>query len=345
MFEFRGSHRSMVICRNGLVASSQPLAVQAGVDILKKGGNAIDAAVAVAATLNVVEPMSTGIGGDAFALIYSRNEDKLHALNASGWSPKDLTLDYFIEKGFEVIPNTGILSISVPGAVSGFANAIEQYGNLTLKEVLQPAIFYAENGFPISELVGYNWNQATQKLKSHPSTANTYLPNGKAPKIGELFYSLDIAKTFRIIAEGGVEEFYNGSITKKIVDFTKKNGGFFSLEDFNEYESQWVNPISTKYKEYDVYQIPPNSQGIATLLMLNILKGFELDSIEHNSAKYLHLLIEAKKLAWADLRTYVADPDCISLPTEKLLSDDYSYKQQERIDFNKAASNVTPGLD
>ncbi|MFW9923656.1 MAG: gamma-glutamyltransferase [Candidatus Thorarchaeota archaeon] len=345
MFEIRSTHRSMVLSRNGMVASSQPLAVQAGIDILKKGGNAVDAAIAVATTLNVVEPMSTGIGGDAFALIYSKKDDKLHGLNASGWSPKNLTLDYFKEKGLKEIPTTGILSVSVPGAVSGFEKALNEFGTMSFKDVLAPAIYYAENGFPVSELVGYSWHRAIEKLSQHPASAKNYLLDGRAPKIGEVFYSPDIAKTFKAIAKGGAEEFYKGSITKKIVDFISKNEGFFSLEDFAAYEAEWVKPISSSYKEFEMFQIPPNGQGIATLLQLNILKGFELDNLIHNSAQYLHLLIEAKKLAWADLRTFASDPNFNKLPINELLSEEYSQKQRDRIDLNKAGENIKPGLD
>ncbi|MHA1220882.1 MAG: gamma-glutamyltransferase, partial [Candidatus Heimdallarchaeota archaeon] len=345
MFEFRASHRSMIISKNGMVASSQPLAVHAGLEILQKGGNAIDAAIAVATTLNVVEPMSTGIGGDAFALIFSKKDDKLHALNASGWSPENRTIDFFKDQGMDKIPLAGIHSISVPGAVSGFEKALEKFGTMTFKEVLQPAINYAENGFPVSELTSFSWHRAEQKLKTHESTTKTYLPNGFAPRTGDIHYSKDIAKTFKLLAKGGAEEFYRGSIAKKIIKFTNANGGDFTSEDFAAFEAEWVDPIKSTYKDYEVYQCPPNGQGIATLLGLNIAKGFELDSMNHNSAQYLHLLIEAKKLAWADLRAFCSDPSFNKLPIEELLSDDYSEKQRNRIDLNKAAESVSPGLD
>ncbi|NHJ39378.1 MAG: gamma-glutamyltransferase [Asgard group archaeon] len=345
MFEFRNSHRSMIISRNGMVASSQPLAVQAGIDILKMGGNAIDAAIAVASTLNVVEPMSTGIGGDAFALIYSKQDDKIHALNASGWTSENLSIDFFEEKGMDEIPSTGIYSVSVPGAISGFEKAIEKFGALSFKEVLQPAIYYAENGFPVSELIGLSWQRNEEKLRSHKATAKNYLPNGFVPRVGDVFYSKDLANTFKEIAEYGAEEFYKGSIAKKIVEFCNANGGVFTEEDFAAFEAEWVDPIKSKYKDFEVYQCPPNGQGIATLLILNILKGFEISDMIHNSAKYLHLFLEAKKLAWADLRKFASDPKFNDLPVNDLLSDDYSIKQQNRIDLNKAASYVKPGLD
>ncbi|NPE08429.1 MAG: gamma-glutamyltransferase [Asgard group archaeon] len=345
MYESRFSHRSMIVSKNGVVASSQPLAVQAGIDILKKGGNAIDAAIAVATTLNIVEPMSCGIGGDAFALIFSKKDNKLHSLNASGWAPKNLSIDYFEEKGMDKIPELGLEAVSIPGAVSGFAKALERFGTMSFKEVLEPAIYYAEKGFPVSELVGSSWHRAVEKLHTHKATAKNYLPKGVAPRVGETFYSKDIAKTFKLIAKGGAEEFYKGSIAKKIVEFSEKNNGFFTLEDFAAFEAKWDDPISSKYKDYEVFQCPPNGQGIATLLGLNITKGFEMDSMIHNSSQYLHLLIEAKKLAWADLRTFAADPEFNKLPLEELLSDDYSTKQQNRIDLNKAAENVSPGLD
>lgn len=345
MSEIRSTGRSMIIGQNGLVASSQPLAVNAGLDILKKGGNAIDAAIAVAATLNVVEPMSTGIGGDAFALIYSQEEDDLFALNASGWSPKALTIDYFKEKGYDKIPFTGMLPVTVPGAVSGFEKALEKFGTMDLNEVLAPAIHYAENGFPVSELISFYWHRAKEKLQTHPATAKNYLPNGRPPKVGEIFYSKDLAKTFKLIAKEGSEVFYKGSIAKAIVDFSKENKGFLSMEDLATYEAEWVEPISSNYKDYEVFECPPNGQGIATLLALNIVKGFDLEDLGHNSAKYLHLLIEAKKLAWADLKTFVSDPKFNPLPIDKLLSEEYSVKQQERIDLNVAADQVDPGLD
>jgi len=345
MYEFRGSHRSMVVSANGMVASSQPLAVQAGIDVLKKGGNAVDAAIAVAATLNVVEPMSTGIGGDAFALIFSKQDDKLHAINASGWSSENASIDFFEEQGLKRIPLYGIHSISVPGAVSGFEKCLQEFGTMSFKEVLKPAIYYAEHGFPVSELISFSWHRAEEKLRSHKATAKTYLPNGHAPKVGDIHYSKDLARTFKLIAKGGVEEFYKGSIAKKIVAFLNANGGNFTLEDFAAYEAEWVNPISTRYKDYEIFECPPNGQGLATLLELNILGGFELESLQHNSASYLHLLIEAKKLAWADLRTFVSDPRFNPLPLEELLSDAYALKQQNRIDLNRAATNVPPGLD
>jgi gamma-glutamyltranspeptidase/glutathione hydrolase len=335
----------MVLSKNGMVASSQPLAVQAGIDILKMGGNAVDAAIAVASTLNVVEPMSTGIGGDAFALIFSKEDDKIHALNASGWTSENISIDYFKDKGMDKIPLTGIHSVSVPGAVSGFEKALERFGTLTFKEVLQPAIYYAEKGFPVSELIGLSWRRAEEKLRSHEATAKNYLPKGFAPRIGDIFFSKDLANTFKDIAAYGAEEFYKGSIAKKMIEFCNSNGGVFTEEDFAAFEAEWVDPIKSKYKDYEVFQCPPNGQGIATLLMLNIMKGFEINDMVHNSAKYLHLLIEAKKLAWADLRKFVSDPKFNDLPIEELLSDEYSLKQQNRIDLNKATSNVKPGLD
>nr|NHJ85510.1 gamma-glutamyltransferase family protein [Asgard group archaeon] len=345
MIEFRSSHRSMVISQNGMVASSQPLAVQAGIDILKRGGNAVDAAIAVATTLNVVEPMSTGIGGDAFALIYSQKDGKLHSLNASGWSPEKTSIDYYEEKGMDKIPLYGIHSISVPGAVSGYEKALQEFGTMSFKEVLQPAIHYAENGFPVSELISFSWHLAVEKLSGNPAAKENYLIDGRAPSVGEVFYSKDIAKTFKAIAKGGAEEYYKGAIAKKIVDYCNANGGMFTYDDFAAYEAEWNTPIESSYKDYEIYECPPNGQGIATLLALNIAKGFELDSMVHNSAQYLHLLIEAKKLAWADLRAFTADPKFNKLPIDELLSDDYSIKQQNRIDLNKAATNVDPGLD
>ncbi|NHJ46710.1 MAG: gamma-glutamyltransferase [Asgard group archaeon] len=345
MYGSRLSNRSMIISNNGMVASSQPLAVQAGIDILKMGGNAIDAAIAVASTLNIVEPMSTGIGGDAFALIYSNEDDKLHAINASGWTSENLSIDYFKDKGMDKIPDIGIHSISVPGAASGYAKVLERFGSMSFKEVFQSAIYYGENGFPVSEMVGNSWRNAETKLRSHEATSKVYLPNGFAPRVGDIAYNKDLANTFKDLAKFGVDEFYKGEIAKKIIKFCNENGGVFTKEDFAAFEAEWVDPISSKYKDFEIYQCPPNGQGIATLLTLNIMKGFETSEMVHNSAKYLHLFLEAKKLAWADLRTFVSDPKFNDLPIEELLSDEYSIKQQNRIDLNKAASNVQPGLD
>ena len=339
--------RSVVMGRRGVVATSQPLAALAGLDILKQGGNAVDAAVATAAVLNVVEPMSTGIGGDVFIMIYLAKENKLIGLNASGRAPYAITREKVLQRlpeGRMSMPQTGILPVTVPGAFDGWVTALEKYGTMSLKEVLEPAIYYAEHGFHVTEVIARQWASSRKKLSQEPSSAETFLVHGRAPQFGEFFTNKDLANTFKKLADGGRDEFYKGSVARAIVRYSVEKGGFFTMKDFEEHTSTWVEPISVDYRNYKLYELPPNGQGVAALEMLNILKNIKLDALGHNSAEYLHYLIEAKKLAFADLRKWVGDPEFNDLPVQKMISKEYGKKQFKRIDPNKARKRAEPGI-
>ena len=335
--------RSVVVARHGIVATSQPLAAQAGLDILKQGGNAVDAAIATNAALGVVEPMSCGLGGDLFVIYWDARTEKLYGLNASGRCPKNLTLDVFKEKKLQEIPIEGPLSWSVPGCVDGWGTLHGRFGSKPLSDVLQPAISLAEEGFPVSEIIAGGWAGSVKKLGKYPDSASTWLVDGRAPKTGEVFHNLNLAQTLRLIAEGGAEAFYRGPIAKKLVEFSEANGGYFSLGDFAEHKSEWVEPVSTNYRGFDVWELPPNGQGIAALQMLNILEAYDIASLGHNSPEYLHLLIEAKKLAFADRARYYADPAMADVPVTELISKEYAAQQRRRIDPNQAATDIPPG--
>ena len=340
-----GPGRSAVICQHGAVATSQPLAAQGGFQILRDGGNAFDAAVATAAILNVVEPMSTGIGGDAFMLVYQPKDGVIRGLNASGRAPYAAELEFFTKQGLTSIPTFGSMyPVTVPGTIDGWATLLDECGTMSLAEVLQPAIDYAEKGFPVSPQISLAWQESALILAQHPDTARTYLKNGKAPVPGEIFRQPNLADTFRCIAEGGRDAFYRGEIAEKIVKFSDENGGLFSLQDFAEHKSDWVEPISTNYRGYDVYEIPPNGQGIAALLALNIVEGFDLGVMGHNSPEHLHHAIEAMKLGFADLYKYVTDPTFVDVPVAGLLSDDYTESQRARISSERANVEPSPGV-
>ncbi len=342
--DMKWTKRSMVIGRRGVVATSQSLAAAAGMDILKKGGNAIDAAVATAAVLNVVEHGSTGIGGDAFVMIYLASEKKLVGLNASGRAAKNLTREMILEEGHTRMPSTGMIPVTVPGAFDGWVTILETYGTMSLQEVLEPAIYYAENGFAVTEIIQGQWKNTEDKLNKDKLASETLLVNGKAPEVGDIFVQKNLAETFRRLASGGRDEFYKGSIAKEIVRFSNESGGYLSLEDFADHKSTWVEPIYTDYKNFRLYELPPNGQGIAALEMMNILENVDLKSMGHNSAEYLHYLIEAKKLAYADIRQWVADPEFENLPVDKMTSKDYGEQQFKRIDPTKAAETVDSGI-
>ncbi|MCZ6680066.1 MAG: gamma-glutamyltransferase [Candidatus Poribacteria bacterium] len=340
-----GPGRSAVICKHGAVATSQPLAAQVGLQILRDGGNAIDAAVATAAMLNVVEPMSTGIGGDAFMLVYRPQDGVIRGLNASGRSPYAAKLEFFTKQGLTSIPSTGSMyAVTVPGTVDGWATLLEACGTMTLADVLKPAIAHAEEGFPVSPQISLAWTESVRLLSGCPDTAKTYLTDRGAPKPGEVFYQPNLARTLRLIAEGGRDAFYRGELAEKIVRFSDENGGLFTMQDFADHASNWVEPISTNYRGYDVYEIPPNGQGIAALLALNIVEGFELQSMGHNSGESLHCLIEAMKLGFADLYQYVTDATVEDVPVAGLLSDEHTERQRRRIDLDRAHPNPIAGV-
>jgi gamma-glutamyltranspeptidase/glutathione hydrolase len=337
--------RSAVWARNGMVATSQPLAVQAGLRILQQGGNAVDAAVAAAAVLNVVEPMSTGVGGDMFALVYMATTGEIKGLNGSGFSPNAATPDFFLQKGLSAIPMYGAYSVSVPGAVDGWTTLLDKYGTMKLEQVLAPAIEYAELGFPVSEIIAAVWAADGRAAAARdPEFAKAYFTNDHPPAHGDVFVNKPLAETLRQIARGGRDAFYKGEIAARIVRRLNELGWPVTLEDLAHQRSDWVDPISTTYKGYRVYELPPNGQGMAALQMLNILEGFDLRSLGHNSARYLHLLIEAKKLAFADLDRWLADPEKTRIPVETIISKEYAVRQRARIHPSRAAGSVASGI-
>ena len=335
--------RSVVRAQHGMVATSQPLASQVGLEVLKRGGNAVDAAIAMAAVLNVTEPMMTGVGGDMFAIVYWAKTKELKGLNASGRAPRALSLDYFAKNNIKRMPEFGMTSITVPGAVDGWTTLRDKYGTMKLADLLAPAIGYAENGFPVMEKAAEDWNAEVQKLKRTPAAASNYLIDGRAPRPGEIFRQPNLARTLRTIADGGRDAFYKGPIAKSIVDYMKDNGGFITMEDLAATRADWVEPISTNYRGYQVYELPPNGQGITALIALNILEGFDLGAMRSQPAQYYHTMIEAMKLAFADRNRYIADPTFSKVPVSELLSKDYAAKRRALIDPRKALDNPPPG--
>ena len=338
------SRRSAVMSNRGIVATSQPLAAQAGVSILQQGGNAVDAAIATAAVLNVVEPMMTGLGGDVFALVYVSRSKELKALNASGRAPYAASLETLQNLGYQKMPETGIHTVTIPGALDGWCALLDNYGTMSLSQVLAPAIELAEHGFPVTEVIAHWWQVNRAKLQANANAAHTYLLAGRAPEPGEVFVQPDLANTFKKIAQGGRDIFYRGEIAEAIVTCSQENGGLITMKDLNDYTSTWVTLISTNYHGYDIYECPPNGQGLVALLALNILEGYDLSALGHNSPEYLHLLIEALKLAFADANHYVVDPDFVDIPLEKLLSKSYAERRKQLIDKNKAMQKVAAGV-
>ena len=328
--------RSVVRASHGMVASSQPLASQTGLEVLKRGGHAVDAAIAMAAVLNVTEPNMTGIGGDAFMMVYSSKTGKLEALNASGRAPRALNLAHFTSKGVTQMPTSGMETITVPGAFDGWVTLLEKYGTMKLADLLAPAIGYAENGFPLMEKTVADWIPEVEKLKRDPAAAATYLVNGAAPKAGDIFVQKNLARTLRTLAAGGRDGFYRGEIARAIVDYCRKNGGFLAMEDFAEHRSTWVEPISTSYRGYTLHELPPNNQGLTALLLLNILEGIDLKSMSGDPERYYHTLIEATKIAFADRNRYIADPAFSKVPVKELLSKGYAATRRALIDPAKA---------
>lgn len=336
------SRRSVVSTTRGVVATSQPLAAQAGLRMLLAGGSAADAVVAAAAVLNVVEPMSTGIGGDAFALVYDARSRTVRGLNGSGRAPAGLTREVFSSRGHTSIPIAGMLPVTVPGAVDAWAELLAAHGKLSLAQVLAPAIEYAEQGFPVSEIIARGWKMAEAKLAAHADAARTYLPEGRAPRAGEIFRQPGLARSFRQIAEGGRDAFYRGPIAEAIAATAARDGGVLSAADLAAHGSTWVTPISVNYRGYTVYEIPPNGQGITALMALNILNGFDLAGFAPASAEALHLQIEALRLAFADAAAYVADPDHATVPVEWMLSTERATARRALIDPHRALAAVQP---
>jgi gamma-glutamyltranspeptidase/glutathione hydrolase len=330
------------MAREGMVATSQPLAAEAGLSILKKGGNAFDAAIATALTLSVVEPMSTSIGGDAFLLYHCAADGKIYGVNGSGRCPQRLTLNALRQQGIDHIPTWGLASVTVPGAIDAFAEVLDRHGALPWAEVLAPAIHYASEGFPVSEIIATQWQLNAPLLSQYPSSTQTYLPDGKAPQAGDVHYQPNLARTLQQLASDGRDAFYAGDIARRIVAFSQENGGFFTLEDFAAHTTEWVEPIHTDYRGHTVLELPPNGQGITALIALNVLEGFDLSALDYGSAAYYHLLIEATKQAFADRSRYIADPAYADLPVTGLLSKAYAAERRQDIARDRA-STYSPG--
>ena len=327
--------RSDVLAQNGMVATSHPLATQIGLEVLKNGGNAIDAAIAANAALGLMEPTGCGIGGDLFAIVWDAKTQKLYGLNASGRSPEALTLEYFRKEGMTEIPSHGPLPVSVPGAVDGWFSLHEKFGSKPMSELLAPAIEYAEKGFPLTQLIAWYMQRSVPfyQSKGFPNIEQTYITQngGELKDAGEIYRNPFLANTYRAIAKGGRDAFYKGKIAKTIADFIQSQGGFLSVEDLAKHRSEWVTPVSVNYRGYDVWELPPNGQGIAALQMLQILQGYDFSKIEFGSAEHLHLFTEAKKLAFEDRAKYYADMDFANVPVEKLLSGSYADARRELI--------------
>ncbi len=339
----RSQGRSMVTTTYGIVAAESPLAAQAGAQILAQGGNAIDAAVATNAVMGVVEPMMNGMGGDLFAIVYEAKTGNLYGLNASGWSPLALTPAFLRAHGIHAMPLTGIDSVTVPGVVDGWTQLLGRFGHLGLHADLQPAIRYAREGFPVPEWDAMYWADAAPFLAKNPATASLYLIDGHAPALGQVFRNPDLARSLTLVANGGRDAFYRGPLAQKILALEKQQGGAMTAADLADYHAQWVKPLSTLYHGWTVYELPPNGQGIAALEMLNIQSHFPLAQYGHNSADALQVMIEAKKLAYADLARYIADPRFSQIPVAGLLSPAYAAQRAKLIDLRHANCSVSAG--
>jgi gamma-glutamyltranspeptidase/glutathione hydrolase len=338
------SGRSTVYAPNAVIATSQPLATTAGLEIMRKGGNAIDAAIAAVAVLNLTEPHMTGMGGDMFAILWSVRERKLVGINAAGQAGSLMSREEILRRGLDDVPGSGAGSVTVPGSLAGWDALIKRYGKLTLAEVLEPAIRLAEGGFPVSPIIAQDWAGQVNKLKRDPGAAHTFLIDGeRAPKAGEWFTNPELAATFRQIQKEGAAAFYGGSLGRRVVDHLRENGGFLTYDDLTKVKVEWVDPIGVRFGDYKVYELPPPGQGVAALQMLRLLEPYDLKSMGHNSPEYLHHLIEAKKIAYADLAGHIGDPAFMRGPISKMLEDGYIAQRRRLLDPTKAAERVEPG--
>src|SRR5262252_4526278 len=338
----RWQARSMVETKFGIVATSQTLASAAGARVLEMGGNAIDAAIAANAVLGVVEPMSDGMGGDLFAIIYEAKTGKLYGLNSSGWAPTGLTIEALERQKLTKMPQRGIYSVTVPGAVAGWEALHSKFGTMPFARILAPAIYYAENGFPVTEIIGAAWQSSAKVLSANKGAKDTYMPDGVAPKVGGIFRNRDLAGSLRLVAAHGRDGFYTGATAQALIREAKEDGVEWTPADLADFQPDWVTPISTTYRGWTVTELPPNGQGMAVLAMLNMMERFPLSEYGHNSAKALHVMIEAKKLAYADLLRYVGDPRFASVPVTRLLSKDTAAARAATIAVNRATCSVTP---
>jgi len=336
--------RSEVIGTNGMVATSHPLATQIGLDVLKSGGNAVDAAIAANAALGLMEPTGNGIGGDLFAIVWDAKTKKLYGLNASGPAPKSLSIEYFKENNLEKIPAYGPLPVSVPGAVDGWVKLHERFGNKKFSTLFEPTIAYAIDGFPVSELIAYYLDGSAKRFADYPNFKDVWMKNGSTPKKGEIFKNPELAKTLEEISQTKRKSFYEGQLARTMAKFIKEQGGFLSFEDLKNYQAEWVEPVSSNYRGYDVWELPPNGQGIAALQILNLLEHFDIRAMGLFSAEYIHHFVEAKKLAFADRAKYYADPAFNNIDIQTLISKEYAKERLSLIDSNKAALTDEAGI-
>jgi len=335
--------RSPVLATSAMAATSQPLATQVALDVMKNGGNAIDAAIAANALLGLVEPTGNGIGGDLFAIVWDAKTKKLYGLNASGRSPKSLSLEWFAQNGHQSIPSHGPLPVTVPGVVDGWFMLHDRFGKKPMNELLKPTIDYAREGFPVSQLIAYYWNRSIPLLERWPGFSEQFTIEGRAPAEGEIWKNPGLAKTLQSIADGGRDAFYKGDIAKTIANYMEKNGGFLSYEDLSSHTGNWVDPVSTNYRGYDVWELPPNGQGIAALQILNIIELFDISSMDHDSAEYVHLFTEVKKLVFEDRAKYYADSEFNKIPVTTLISKDYAQKRSGLLNLDRAANTYPAG--
>ena len=336
--------RSEVIGQNGMVATSHPLATQIGLDILKQGGTAVDAAIAANIALGLMEPTGNGIGGDLFAIIWDAKSNKLHGLNASGPAPMNLSIDYFEQQGLKKIPAYGPLPVTVPGAVDGWVKLHEKFGKLKFKSLFEPTIEYAEKGFPITETIAYYLDKSQKRFEKYPNFSEVWIKNGRMPQKGEIFKNPQLANTLRIIAEKGREGFYEGEIAQTMANFVQAQGGFLTYDDLAGFHSEWTQPVSSNYRGYDVWELPPNGQGIAALQILNILENYDLKKMGLFSSEYIHLFTEAKKIVFADRAKYYADPNFSNIPVNELISKSYAKERAKLINLDKASKANDAGI-
>ena len=336
--------RSEVIATNGMAATSHPLATQTAIDVLKDGGNAIDAAIAANAVLGLVEPTGCGIGGDLFAIVWIEEDKKLYGLNSSGPAAKDMTIKKLKAMDIDKIPPYGPLPVTVPGAVAGWTALHKRFGKKSFDELFTNAIYYADNGFPITEVVGYYLQLSSERYKDYPNFKDVWMPNGDALKKGDIFVNKGLANTYKEIAKSYGESFYKGDIAKEISKFITEQGGFLTEDDLKNYQPEWITPVSSNYRGFDVWELPPNGQGIAALQILNILEQYDISNMGHNSAEYIHIFTEAKKLAYEDRAKYYADMKFADVPVKELISKEYALERNKLIDLKKAASTYDTGI-
>ena len=335
--------RSEIISTNGMAATSHPLATQTAIEVLQRGGNAIDAAIAANAVLGLMEPTGCGIGGDLFAIIWSADDNKLYGLNSSGPAPKNISIDKLLAKNLEQIPPYGPLPVTVPGAVAGWKELHNKFGSLPFENLFQEAIDYSENGFPVTEVVAYYLDLSAERFSSYPNFKEVWMPKGKTPSKGDVFKNPQLASTYKKIAITGGKDFYEGEIANEIVRFINEQGGYFTLDDLKNYSPEWIEPVSTNYRGYEVWELPPNGQGIAALQILNILENYDIQKLGFGSAEYIHLFTEAKKVVYEDRAKYYADQNFSNVPVSELISKEYAKSRMRLIDLKNASKSFNPG--